>query len=214
MIRTQNSTGIVSKYIILMYYTTLAWVSSVFQWVSQDNNQFLQDKNIFEHTYFNFVMQMCSYLPSTLPKEDEGEAEHIALLTAKLTCSFLLETYIHSKEKPMMVTWIELFTKQFSASDAACEVSLIVQCTMSFARFHMWRACINDAHSNEYFGTNWRNGRSTVAVPGYRLTSQASWGMFIYKFHLVSPSQSVAHLSLKNAKMCKTLFSYHVMLTN
>lgn len=30
----------------------------VFQWIWQDNMQFLQDKNIFEHTYFGWVSNL------------------------------------------------------------------------------------------------------------------------------------------------------------
>lgn len=31
---------------------------SVFQWIWHDNMQFLQDKNIFEHTYFGWVSDL------------------------------------------------------------------------------------------------------------------------------------------------------------
>lgn len=94
----------------------------MFQWIWQDNMQFLQDKNIFEHTYFGFVWQMCSFLPSTLTRGNDTD-DRIALLSAKLSSSFLLETYIHAKEKPTMLQWIELLTKQFNNCHAACEVS-------------------------------------------------------------------------------------------
>ena len=85
--------------------------------------QFLQDKNIFERTYFGFVWQMCSFLPSTLPIHDEDNDINTGLLTAKLSSSFLLETFIHAKEKTSMLQWIEMLTKQFNMSTAACEVS-------------------------------------------------------------------------------------------
>ena len=66
------------------------------QWIWEDNMQFLQDKNIFEHTYFGFMWQMCGYIPTTLPKD---EPERVPLTAAKLSASFVLETLIHAKEK-------------------------------------------------------------------------------------------------------------------
>ncbi|XP_053405325.1 ubiquitin carboxyl-terminal hydrolase 34-like isoform X2 [Mercenaria mercenaria] len=88
------------------------------QWIWQDNMQFLQDKNIIEHTYFDFMMQTCSYIPTTLPKTDPLL---VALKSSQLSTSFVLETFIHAKEKPTMVQWIELLTKQFNSCQAACE---------------------------------------------------------------------------------------------
>ncbi len=78
--------------------------------------QFLQDKNIFEHTYFGFMWQMCGFLPTTLPRDAASErnvaernvatsernvaaAERVPLMAAKLSASFVLETLIHAKEK-------------------------------------------------------------------------------------------------------------------
>ncbi|XP_052769790.1 ubiquitin carboxyl-terminal hydrolase 34-like isoform X3 [Mya arenaria] len=88
------------------------------QWIWQDNMQFLQDKNILEHTYFGFMMQMCSYIPLTLPKTDPLL---VSLMSSQLSTSFVLETFIHAKEKPTMVQWIELLTKQFNSCQGACE---------------------------------------------------------------------------------------------
>ncbi|KAL4238015.1 Ubiquitin carboxyl-terminal hydrolase 34 [Mactra antiquata] len=88
------------------------------QWIWKDNMQFLQDKNIIEHTYFGFMMQVCSYIPTTLPKTDPL---FVALKSSQLSTSFVLETFIHAKEKPTMVSWIELLTKQFNSCQAACE---------------------------------------------------------------------------------------------
>ncbi|XP_066282190.1 ubiquitin carboxyl-terminal hydrolase 34-like isoform X3 [Branchiostoma lanceolatum] len=87
------------------------------EWIWQDNMQFLQDKSIFEHTYFNFMWQMCSYIPTTLP----DPSREVSLLSAKLTASFVLETLIHSKEKPTMLQWIELLTKHFNSNAQADE---------------------------------------------------------------------------------------------
>ncbi|XP_064621669.1 ubiquitin carboxyl-terminal hydrolase 34-like isoform X2 [Lineus longissimus] len=88
------------------------------EWIWEDNTRFLQDKNILEHTYFGFMWQMCGYIPTTLPRDDEHQ---VPLLAAKLSASFVLETLIHAKEKPTMLQWIELLTKQFNSCHAACE---------------------------------------------------------------------------------------------
>ncbi|ESO90146.1 hypothetical protein LOTGIDRAFT_164457, partial [Lottia gigantea] len=88
------------------------------QWIWQDNTQFLQDKNLFEHNYFGFMWQICGYIPTTL-KDENNE---VGLKAAQLSLSFVLETMIHSKEKPTMIQWIELLTKkQFNACPQACE---------------------------------------------------------------------------------------------
>ncbi|MGH0141434.1 UNVERIFIED_CONTAM: hypothetical protein FKN15_009228 [Acipenser sinensis] len=52
--------------------------SDLLEWIWHDNMQFLQDKNIFEHTYFGFMWQLCSSIPSTLP-----DPKAISLMTAK-----------------------------------------------------------------------------------------------------------------------------------
>ena len=68
------------------------------------------------------MWQMCSYIPMTLPKDD---VEHnVPQMAAKLTASLILETLIHAKEKPTMLQWIELLTKQFNSCPAACEVNI------------------------------------------------------------------------------------------
>lgn len=65
-----------------------------------------------------FMWQMCAYIPTTLPRDDKA----LQVLPAQLSSSFLLETFIHAKEKPTMVQWIELLTKQFNQCPSACEV--------------------------------------------------------------------------------------------
>ncbi|KAI0239771.1 Ubiquitin carboxyl-terminal hydrolase 34 [Lamellibrachia satsuma] len=42
-------------------------------------------------------------------------------MAAQLSTSFVLETLIHAKEKPTMLQWIELLTKQFNSCHSACE---------------------------------------------------------------------------------------------
>ena len=69
------------------------------------------------------MWQMCSYLHNTLDTDSDSDGEEsVALLAAKLTASFVLETLIHAKEKPTMLQWIELLTKQFNSCQPACEV--------------------------------------------------------------------------------------------
>ncbi|KAK1171274.1 hypothetical protein AOXY_G6034 [Acipenser oxyrinchus oxyrinchus] len=125
--------------------------SDLLEWIWHDNMQFLQDKNIFEHTYFGFMWQLCSSIPSTLP-----DPKAISLMTAKLSTSFVLETFIHSKEKPTMLQWIELLTKQFNNSQAACEwfldrmadddwwpMQILIKCPNQIVRQMFQRLCIH-----------------------------------------------------------------------
>ncbi|XP_021379697.1 ubiquitin carboxyl-terminal hydrolase 34-like isoform X3 [Mizuhopecten yessoensis] len=88
------------------------------EWIWQDNMHFLQDKNIFEHTYFGFIWQICGYIPTTLSKDPQLQ---VSLRASQLSTSFVLETLIHAKEKPTMLQWIELLTKQFNTCPSACE---------------------------------------------------------------------------------------------
>lgn len=121
------------------------------EWIWQDNMQFLQDKSIFDHTYFNFLYQICGYIPQTFPSSDE-----ITLLSAKLGTSFVLETLIHAKEKPTIAQWIELLTKQFNASQSACEwfldhmaeddwwpIQILIKCPNQVVRQLFQRLCIH-----------------------------------------------------------------------
>lgn len=80
------------------------------EWIRKDNTQFIQDNNIFDHAYFEFMWQMVRHVPATLV--DHYAAEDKTLLSAKLSTSFFLETFIHSKEKVNSVQWVELLTKQ------------------------------------------------------------------------------------------------------
>ncbi|CAL1294964.1 unnamed protein product [Larinioides sclopetarius] len=121
------------------------------EWIWQDNMQFLQDKSLFEHTYFDFMWQICSYIPQTLSGHND-----IILLSAKLGTSFVLETLIHAKEKPTIAQWIELLTKQFNASQPACEwfldhmaennwwpVQILIKCPNQIVRQLFQRLCIH-----------------------------------------------------------------------
>lgn len=121
------------------------------EWIWQDNMHFLQDKSVFEHTYFNFMWQICGYIPQTLSGYQE-----VTLLSAKLGTSFVLETLIHAKEKPTIAQWIELLTKQFNASQQACEwfldhmaennwwpVQILIKCPNQVVRQLFQRLCIH-----------------------------------------------------------------------
>lgn len=120
------------------------------EWIWQDNRHFLQDRNIFEHTYFNFMWQICGQLPQTLLQPD------ITSIAAQLSVSFFLETFIHAKEKPTMVLWVELLTKQFNGSQDACEwflthmstepwwpVQVLIQCPNQMVRQMFQRLVIH-----------------------------------------------------------------------
>ena len=115
------------------------------EWIWKDNMNFIQDNNIFDHTYFNFMWQMVGYIPTTLSPNSRSSGasksstsptsmninyekknigaefnEDITLLSAKLATSFFLESFIHAKEKLNIVQWVELLTKQFDSSTSAC----------------------------------------------------------------------------------------------
>ncbi|KAL3285850.1 hypothetical protein HHI36_000370 [Cryptolaemus montrouzieri] len=134
-------------------------------WIWQDNMHFIQDKNIFEHTYFNFMSQICGSIPQTiLPIEP-----NITQKATQLSTSFFIETFIHAKEKPTMVQWVELVTKQFNACQEACvwflnhmsqdtwwPVQVLLKCPNQMVRQMYQRLCIHviqrlkPTHSNLY----------------------------------------------------------------
>ncbi|XP_034127627.1 ubiquitin carboxyl-terminal hydrolase puf isoform X1 [Drosophila guanche] len=145
-------------------------------WIWQDNRQFLQERNIFDHTYFNFMWQLCSNIPQTLISETD-----FTCMAAQLSVSFFIETFIHAKEKvlkslyfgssqslvqcllwslplekPTMVPWVELLTKEFIASHEACEwflsqmalepfwpVQVLIQCPNQMVRQMFQRLVIH-----------------------------------------------------------------------
>ncbi|XP_072159450.1 LOW QUALITY PROTEIN: ubiquitin carboxyl-terminal hydrolase 34 [Bemisia tabaci] len=120
-------------------------------WIWEDNRKFLHDKNIFEHTYFQFMWQICGYIPQTM--ENPQELTEIA---TQLSTSFILETFIHAKEKPTMVQWVELLTKQFDTSSKACQwfltymsetkwwpIQILIKCNNQMVRQMFQRLCIH-----------------------------------------------------------------------
>ena len=74
--------------------------------IREDNLKFLSDKQVFDAGYFGFVWQLC---------------ESHSIDAAKLTASFLLETYVHSREKPNLLQWVELLNKQLNDKAEANE---------------------------------------------------------------------------------------------
>uniref|UniRef100_A0A1I8JQ15 USP domain-containing protein n=1 Tax=Macrostomum lignano TaxID=282301 RepID=A0A1I8JQ15_9PLAT len=50
--------------------------------------------------------RVCAYLRNTVPSDDQ-----VFFKTARLTCSFILETLVHAKEKLNLVQWIEIMDK-------------------------------------------------------------------------------------------------------
>jgi len=85
-------------------------------WIWEDNVQFLHDKLIFDMGYFNFMWQFCHSIPKTI-----GTKHSVNYLSIKLAASFLLETLVHSREKPHMKTWMEMLLGGLEKCHAACE---------------------------------------------------------------------------------------------
>ncbi|XP_075983253.1 ubiquitinyl hydrolase 1 puf [Anticarsia gemmatalis] len=122
------------------------------KWIWDDNMQFLHDKNIFQHAYFTFMGQMCSSVPQSLLTLRPEVTE----VAARLSTSFFIETFIHAKEKPTMVSWVELVTKQFNASAAASEwflghmaddtwwpMQVLIKCPNQMVRQMFQRLCMH-----------------------------------------------------------------------
>lgn len=85
-------------------------------WIWKDNIQFIRDKQIFDLTYFNFMWLLCSKIAPTFT-----ESSQTSLSNVKLATSFLLETFIHSKEKPGLKGWSDLLVVHFDNSRDACQ---------------------------------------------------------------------------------------------
>lgn len=98
------------------------------------------------------MWQICGYVPQSLLSSQPEIGE----LAAELSASFFLETFIHAKEKPTMVQWVELLTKQFNSSLSACAkflermaedswwpVQILVKCPNQMVRQMFQRLCIH-----------------------------------------------------------------------
>uniref|UniRef100_A0A2H1VQW4 ubiquitinyl hydrolase 1 n=1 Tax=Spodoptera frugiperda TaxID=7108 RepID=A0A2H1VQW4_SPOFR len=131
---------------------TIKLPPDLLKWIWDDNMQFLHDKNIFQHAYFTFMGQMCSSVPQSLMTLRPEVTE----VAARLSTSFFIETFIHAKEKPTMVSWVELVTKQFNASAAASEwflghmaddtwwpMQVLIKCPNQMVRQMFQRLCMH-----------------------------------------------------------------------
>nr|XP_054759302.1 ubiquitin carboxyl-terminal hydrolase 34-like [Lytechinus pictus] len=131
--------------------TTVDLSKEIAEWIWEDNTRYLQDSYIFDLNYMNFMWQVCNFLPATLPNPQE-----VQLIASKLTTSFMLETLIHSKEKPNTKQWMELMTNQFHTCPLACEwfldymatddwwpQQILIKCPIQTCRQLFQRLCIH-----------------------------------------------------------------------
>eukprot|EP00794_Sanderia_malayensis_P020521 gene20521-22540_t len=86
------------------------------EWIWHDNVQFLRDKLVFDVSYFNFMWQFCNVLPSSI-----DNSLSVGYFSIKLGASFLLETLVHSREKPHMKGWMEFLLNGLDRCQPACE---------------------------------------------------------------------------------------------
>ena len=99
------------------------------------------------------MWQMVGFVPTTF---SERSQEDITLLSAKMSTSFFLESFIHAKEKLNIVQWVELLTKQFDSSMTACRwfldkmaadanwpVTIFLKCQVATIRQMFMRLCIH-----------------------------------------------------------------------
>lgn len=97
------------------------------------------------------MWQACSQIPQSLSGQED-----VILLAAKLSVTFFLETFIHAKEKPTMVQWVELLTKQLVGSQTAAAwlldhmaeddwwpIQILLKCPNQMVRQMFQRLCIH-----------------------------------------------------------------------
>lgn len=105
------------------------------------------------------MWQSCSAIPQSLMSHED-----VSLMAAKLSVTFFLETFIHAKEKPTMVQWVELLTKQLSGSVTAAAwlldhmaetdwwpVQILLKCPNQMVRQMFQRLCIHVINQLRYF---------------------------------------------------------------
>ncbi|KAF3852696.1 hypothetical protein F7725_006051 [Dissostichus mawsoni] len=133
-----------------------------------------------------FMWQLCSSIPSTLPDPKA------------LSTSFVLETFIHSKEKPTMLQWIELLTKQFNNSQAACEwfldrmaddnwwpMQILIKCPNQIVRQMFQRLCIHviqrlrPVHAHLYLQPGMEDGSDDMDGPVEDIGSRSCVTRFV-----------------------------------
>jgi len=76
----------------------------------------MNDKQILEPNYFNFTLNICDQIPRTSLTTSNPSL----ILATKLGLSFLLDVYVHARDKPNIIQWIELISKYLTASSEAC----------------------------------------------------------------------------------------------
>ncbi|XP_022096710.1 ubiquitin carboxyl-terminal hydrolase 34-like [Acanthaster planci] len=164
------------------------------EWIWQDNKNYLRDRSIFDHSYMNFMWQVCSYLPSTLP-----DPSQVQLMASKLTTTFVLETLLHAREKPTMLQWMELMTKQFHTCQAACEwfldymanddwwpQQILIKCPIQTCRQLFQRLCVHvirqlrDKHAPLYLHPL-VDGEDEVDIPPEEIGNYSCVTRFIKK---------------------------------
>ncbi|CAF1158284.1 unnamed protein product, partial [Didymodactylos carnosus] len=91
--------------------------ADIVDWIWEDNRRFIRDRHLFDHHYFTFMWQICHQPMNTIIKEQDQSS--FFLLPIQLAITFVFETYIHAKEKPTMLNWVEYLSKQFTASKPA-----------------------------------------------------------------------------------------------
>ncbi|KAJ4921880.1 hypothetical protein JOQ06_022023, partial [Pogonophryne albipinna] len=115
-----------------------------------------------------------------------------------LSTSFVLETFIHSKEKPTMLQWIELLTKQFNNSQAACEwfldrmaddnwwpMQILIKCPNQIVRQMFQRLCIHviqrlrPVHAHLYLQPGMEDGSDDMDGPVEDIGSRSCVTRFV-----------------------------------
>uniref|UniRef100_A0A914WTS4 USP domain-containing protein n=1 Tax=Plectus sambesii TaxID=2011161 RepID=A0A914WTS4_9BILA len=92
--------------------------SDLTDFIAKDNLRFVRDLMVFNHSYSQFVWQMCGEVPKSLTNNNY---EEVMFQSAQLSLRFVLETLIHAKEKPMIQAWIDLLVKFLGGCPRAAE---------------------------------------------------------------------------------------------
>ncbi|CAF1004126.1 unnamed protein product, partial [Didymodactylos carnosus] len=115
-IDTTNSSLTIST-LLLKDNQTYSIPADIVEWIWEDNRRFVRDRHLFDHHYFTFMWRICHQAMNTIIKEQDQSS--FSLLPIQLAITFVFETYIHAKEKPTMLNWVEYLSKQFTASKPA-----------------------------------------------------------------------------------------------
>ncbi len=103
--------------------------NNLFKTIWDDNRRLIRDRYIFETSYFNFVWELCDSLPSyhknaieniDIDQVNDGD-DDATFYAAKLAITFILDVYIHSRDKSYLINWNDLLMKLFGSSKKACK---------------------------------------------------------------------------------------------